>query len=249
MAGSDSSIILFSGTKGGCGCSFMANTVASYFAQKKSKNILLVDLNNGKKDSRLIFNLLNEDNRDIGDLEGNLEDMDITVLKSLVINFETSLNLILPSLKFEKNSIFENDCLLDFFELLRSAFDIIIVDFPYQHFLKSRGYLAENIDRFVLVSQADTISVGNLGLLIRNLNLDNLAPGFEIIINKFNLKYVISPARIINIIKYPVNTFIPYDRDIESLYLSRGPFPIFRYNLRIVRSICDFADNIYEVFE
>jgi MinD-like ATPase involved in chromosome partitioning or flagellar assembly len=249
MSGSDSSIILFSGTKGGCGCSFIANTVASYFAMKKSKNILLVDLNTGRKDSRVIFDLLDEDNRDIGDLEGNMEDMDISVLKSLVINLETSLNIILPSLKFEKIRIFENNDMLDFFELLKSVFDIILIDFPYQHFLKSSRCLVENVDRFILVSQADIISISNLGLLIKNLNLDNLAPGFEILINKFNLRYVISPARIINIIKYPVNTFIPYDRDIESLYLTRGPFPVFKYNLRIIQSICAFADNIYEALD
>ena len=249
MAGIESSLILFSGTKGGCGCSFIANTVSSYFALKKSRNILLVDLNTGRKDSRVIFNLLDEDNRDIGDLGGNMENMDISMLKSLVINFETSLNLILPPLRFEKFNIIENNALGEFFELLKSVFDIIIVDFPCQNFLRSSRNLMEHIDRVILVSQADIISISNLGMLIKNLELEDSASGFGIIINKFNLRYVVSPARIISIIKYPVDTFIPYDRDIESLYLTRGPFPIFKYNLRIVRSICDFADNIYETLE
>ena len=248
-AGSDSSIILFSGTKGGCGSSFIANTVATYFALRKSSNVLLVDLNTGKTDSRVVFDLLNQDTRDLGDLEGNVEDMDISVLKSLVINFETSLNLILPSLKFEKSWIFEDKNLTDFFELLKSVFDIIIVDFPCQNLLRNRSFLAESIDSYVLVSQADIISVSNLSHLIKGLDLDSLAPDFKILINKFNLRRVVSPARIINIIKYPVDTFIPYDRDIESLYLSRGPFPVFNYNLRIGRNLCGFADDIYETLD
>ena len=54
-AGPESNVILFSSAKGGSGCSFIASTVSTYLARKTSVNILLLDLNVGKRDSRIIF--------------------------------------------------------------------------------------------------------------------------------------------------------------------------------------------------
>ncbi|MDD3819524.1 MAG: hypothetical protein PHG41_06820, partial [Actinomycetota bacterium] len=92
----DPKVVLFTGSKGGCGCSFIASCVSTYFARETEKNILLLDLNIGKKDSRLIFNLTDDDYRDIGDIEEVIDELDISILKKLVINFGNSLNLILP---------------------------------------------------------------------------------------------------------------------------------------------------------
>ncbi len=243
----DSKIILLSGTKGGCGCSFIANTVASFLAMKKSKNILLLDLNAGKKDSRVIFDLDTTDNRDLGDISENIKDIDISALKRLVVNFDNSLNIILPSLKFEKDNELHEEGLMSFLKILSETFDLIIIDFPYYKFLAPCRILLEMIDKLVLVSQADIVSINNMSSIIKNLDLENTPVNFEIVINKFNLKQMISPARIINILKYPINTFIPYDRDIELLYLMQGPFPVFKYNLRIVKSICCLAEGLFEI--
>ena len=44
----DSKILFFAGSKGGCGCSFISNAVAAYYAKSKNINVLLADLNCGK---------------------------------------------------------------------------------------------------------------------------------------------------------------------------------------------------------
>ncbi|GAI01444.1 unnamed protein product, partial [marine sediment metagenome] len=64
--GDESKIVLFSGSKGGCGCSFITYCVSTYLARETTKNILLLDLNIGKKDSRLVFNLMDDSYRDLG---------------------------------------------------------------------------------------------------------------------------------------------------------------------------------------
>ncbi|HAJ94656.1 MAG TPA: hypothetical protein DCP02_00335, partial [Actinobacteria bacterium] len=56
----------------------------------------------------------------------------------------------------------------------------------------------------------------------------------------------ISPTGLANILKYPVASFIPYDRDIEFLVNTRGPGYIFNYNLRIARSITELSRKIIE---
>jgi MinD-like ATPase involved in chromosome partitioning or flagellar assembly len=241
----ENKIVFFSGVKGGCGCSFIVNCAAAYLARTKSKNIVLFDLNNGKRDSRVIFNLADDSIRDIGDLDSDFKDIDISVLKRLVVNLDNSLNLVLPSLKFEKKRIFESGNLELFFDILGKVFDLILVDFPFYLLSKDSFDFLEYPDKFVLISQPDLIAVSNLEILIKNLCPEKITNRFVIVINKFNIRPYISPSRIINIIKYPIDTFIPYDRDIEYLYLTRGPFPIFKYNLRIVKSMGDFSENLY----
>jgi Flp pilus assembly CpaE family ATPase len=243
----DSKILFFAGSKGGCGCSFVSNAVAAYYSKNKNKNILLVDLNCGKKDSRLIFNLSLKGNlRDIGDIEFDFKEIDFNVLKRLVISLDDSLHMVLPPLKFEKAPLMTGKNLNILLDSLSNLFDLIIVDTPFYLLQDKSMDFLEYADIFVLVTQADLISISNLEVITSNLCLENMPDRFEIVINKFNSKPVISPPRIISMLKAPVSIFIPYDRDIELLYLTRGPAPMFDYNLRITKAISDFAESLFE---
>ena len=241
----ETGIVVVSGAKGGSGCSFISNAIAACFARFKSKNVVLLDLNSGKKDTRIIFNIKDEIVRDLGDVACSFKDIDLSILKKLVINTESSLNIILPPLKFEKMELLQPENVHGLLDALMRVFDLIIIDFPY-HLLQLKGFdFLEYSDKFFLVSQADYISISNLEVLFNNLFLENSPSRVEIVINKYNVKPVISPARIMNMLRFPVSAFIPYDSDIEFLYLTKGPFPMFNYNLRIVKVISDFAENIY----
>jgi len=83
-------------------------------------------------------------------------------------------------------------------------------------------------------------------VLTNNIIYDGSSYDFDILINKFNTRPAISPAGLNTILNYPINAFIPYDRDIEFLILNRGPDSIFNYNLRIVNNISAFSKKIYE---
>ncbi len=239
-------VILFSGSKGGCGCSFISYCVSTYFARKTTKNILLLDLNMGKKDSRLIFDNAEEEQRDLGDIEEIIDELDISILKKLVISKENSLNLILPPIKIERSGVLANGNFNKLLESLKNHFDIICIDFPV-HLFNQDGFDLKNlIDKFIFISLPDLISVNNLNLLMTNIAYDRFPAGFEVLINKFNTRPSISPTGLTAILKYPVNAFIPYDRDIEFLFLNRGPDSVFNYNLRIVRNIIDFSKKTYE---
>jgi pilus assembly protein CpaE len=242
----DSKIILFSGAKGGSGCSFISNSIAAYFAKSKKENVLLLDLNIGKKDSRIIFDIIDENNRDIGDIENVINDIDLSILKKLVVNFESSLNLILPPLRTEKKRLLNGKNLGLLFDSLKENFDIICVDFPYYLFFEDDFDFGEYVDKLIFISLPDLISINNLDLLSKNLCFDYIAHKIEIIINKFNSRPAIPPSRLANTLKFPVKSFIPYDRDVEFLYLNKGPVSIFNYNLRIVKAMADFSEILYE---
>ncbi|MCL4416259.1 MAG: hypothetical protein M1308_14355 [Actinobacteria bacterium] len=242
----NSKVILFSSVKGGSGTSFISNCISSYYAKTKIQNILLLDLNIGKRDSRIIFNLEEKDLRNIGDIEDSIKEIDVSLLKRLVVNFGNSLNLILPPLKLEKNKIYLTKNLNLFLGILKHYFEIICVDFPYYLFLKNDFDFTANVDKFVFVSAPDLISVSNLEIFSRHICLDDIPNNIKIIINKFNTRPAVSPASLNSILKYPVQAFIPYDRDIEFLYHSKGPFYIFNYSLRLVKNIIDFSELLYE---
>jgi len=242
----NSRTVVFSSATGGSGCSFIVNTISAYFAKKKNINVLLLDMQAGKKDSRTVFNISGDLIRDQGDITCDFSEIDAAILKKLVINLESSLNIILPSLKFEKTNIQEISRIDKLLDVLSNYYDLVLIDLPFYHYFNIQQSFADRIDKFVFVSQADYISVINLENFISNFDCESSCLKLELLVNKFNLKTVISPARIMNTLRFPVKTFIPYDRDIEYLYLSRGPFAVFDYSLRTVNAIRDFADTMYE---
>ena len=246
LNGDESKIILFSGSKGGCGCSFITYCVSTYFARETTKNILLLDLNIGKRDSRLVFNLTDDSYRDLGDIEEVINELDISILKRLVINFKNSLNLVLPPIKIEKNKIFCKEYFEKLLDVLKEHFDIICMDFPNYLFTQGKISLKDLVDKYIFISLPDLISVNNLNVLVRSIICDEYSYDFDILINKFNTRPAVSLTGINAILNYPINAFIPYDRDIEFLMLNKGPDSIFSYNLRIVNNISAFSKKIYE---
>jgi cellulose biosynthesis protein BcsQ len=242
----NSRTVVFSSITGGSGCSFIVNTISAYFAKNKNLNVLLLDMQAGKKDSRMIFNITGDFIRDQGDITCNFSEIDAAILKKLVINLDSSLNIILPSLKFEKIIIQESNRVEKLLCVLSNYYDLVLVDLPFYHFFNMQESLSDRIDKFVFISQADYISVINLENFISNFSCESASLKLELLVNKFNLKTVISPARIMNTLRFPVKTFIPYDRDIEYLYLAKGPFAVFDYCLRTVKALRDFADAMYE---
>ena len=242
----DSKTILFTGVKGGCGCSFVTNSVATYIARAKSISVVLIDFNNGKGDSRSVFNLTGDSIRDLGDIMCDFSEIDISLLKKLVINFDNSLNLILPSTKFEKVRILNAKNIEILLESLAKVFDLVIADLPFYLFFEIDDVFPDFADKFVFISNTDFISINNLKLLIDNVCADNYPQKVEIVINMFNSKTFIQSRRIASTITLPVKTFIPYDRDLEYLYMTRGPFPIFNYTLRTVRALSDFSECLLE---
>ncbi|MBM3705023.1 MAG: hypothetical protein FJW66_00715 [Actinobacteria bacterium] len=241
----DTRTVLFTGVKGGCGCSFIANTVAAYLAQTKNVSVVLVDFNTGKKDSRTVFNLTADSLRDLGDIACDFSEIDISLLKKLVITFDNSLNLVLPPVNFEKAGRLNTKNIEILMDVLGRIFDLIIVDFPFYLFFEAKDTFYDFADKLVFVSNADFISISNLKLLIDNIGTGMPASKIEIVVNRFNFKAVTASGRIAGTISLPVKTFIPYDRDLEYLYITSGPFPIFNYTLRTVRAISDFSECLY----
>lgn len=244
--GPESNVILFSSAKGGSGCSFIASTVSTYLARKTSVNVLLLDLNIGKRDSRVIFDVDDGNYKDFGDIGSVPGSLDSSVLKRLVINFDNSLHLLLPPLDPGKKEILEGDNFNRFLESLRDHFDIVCIDFPYYLF----GYIdigeIDIADRFVFVALPDIVSINNTRILMEYIDNAKSHPDSYLIINKYNVRPAISPTGLTNILKFPVTSFMPYDRDIESLINTRGPDYLFNYNLRIVRNISELSQKIYE---
>src|SRR3989304_1977460 len=126
-----------------------------------------------------------------------------SLLKRLVVNFNNSLNLILPPLKPEKNKICCGKNLSLLLGILKHYYEIICVDFPYYLFMKNDFDFTENIDKFVFVSMPDLISVSNLEIFSRHICIDDIPNNIKIIINKFNTRPSVSPARLNSILKYP----------------------------------------------
>jgi pilus assembly protein CpaE len=241
-----SNIIVFTSAKGGCGCSFMANTIAAYMAKKTTLNVLLVDFNAGRMDSRIVFSLEDHFARNLGELPPELEGMDLLALKKIVINMGDSLNIILPPLNFKNHYILDSETFNIFIELIRDHFDLICLDMPVNLLGQVDIHEVDISDRFVFVSLPDAVSINNTRLLMDYIKDYRSSYDFYLVINKYNIKPALSLTGLSNIIQHPITAFIPYDRDIEDMVNTWGPGSIFKYNLRIVRNISGLATKMYE---
>lgn len=240
----DSRLVVFTSVKGGCGCSFIANSVSCAMTRSKNKNILLIDTNSGRKDSRIIFNISENIIRDMGDIKDELSELDVSLLKKIIINFENSFNIILPSLKFEK-TIMDFGSFSNLVGLLLKIYDLVLMDLPQYYYLGENEKLFDLADKIIIVSGPDNVSISNLETMLGNISEPDNENKIDIIINKFNLKPFISSHGLVNSTGLPVKLFIPYDRDIEYIYNSKGPFFMLNYNLRTVKAIISYSENIF----
>ncbi len=238
-------IIVFCGAKGGCGCSFLCYSIASFLALNKEENILLLDLHAGSCASRAVFDLLEKETKDLGDINKKGQDIDLTLLRNLVIDTESSLNLILPPLAKQSNYLNKLD-LANFLDQVCRHFDIILIDLPSFLFYDLSMDLLKELERMVIVSSSNLVSVSNVNLLLSRLDGDQVNLQRDLIINKYNLRPSMSPSMINSYISHPVKAFVPYDRDIDFLFLHKGPAAIFQYNLRITSIIASFSNALYE---
>lgn len=245
MKKDEGKIIVVAGSKGGCGQSFICNCLGNNLAAKTDKNILIMDFNTGRTDSRLIYRTQEKDIRSIYDIKNMSGGFDETLLKKIVVNFNNSLNLIFPPLYFDNLKTLTLKNFIMILSALKKYFDVILIDSPFSFSLSIyESDIHEFVDKLLLVSTPDLISLSNLNILINQLkgSIEYLSP--QIIINKYNTKPSVSFSVLNTIIKYPVEYFLPFDRDIEQLYLEKGPACIFRYNLKITRDIAAICDKL-----
>lgn len=236
-------IIIFTGSKGGCGQSFTANTIASYLAVKTKFNILMIDMNVGSRDSRALLKISGEDILTISDIYNEKKKPKINDIKKVIFNFNNSLNYIFPPLILQ-NKNFNFGFIKNLFGLLKNIFDLIIVDCNRSvDFIIKDGSIFDLGDELIIVSLPDEVSVFNLNLMLSSFLNSKEYKSIKIIINKYNIRPAIPVFKLNTIIKHPIEHLLPYDKDIEGLYLAKGPANIFKYNLTLVNNLKKIAEE------
>lgn len=118
-------IILFMGSKGGCGQTFISNCIANYLASHSALNILMIDMNFGSKDSRIIYKISEEDVRTIFDIKDDVKNLDEKILKKIIVNFSNSLNYIFPPLNYDISKKLSFKLLEKILKILKRSFNLI----------------------------------------------------------------------------------------------------------------------------
>ncbi len=227
-------ILFFCGSKGGCGATFTAISVSNYFASFTDKNVLFIDLNPNREDARYIFKIDISFEKNISDLEHIIDDLDYKVLKKIVSNMENSLNVILSGTKIV--------CLDHFIKLLsflKKYFDFIFVDFPFDLYDAADLYKISFIDKFILITFPEMIPLISLQKALNHLNDIDCTNKVSLVANKCNkLKHITFLNRFI---RFPVDLYLQYDKDIENLFLSGKSHMIFKYNLKIIKNLKSYC--------
>jgi cellulose biosynthesis protein BcsQ len=227
-------IIFFCGSKGGCGATFAAISVSNYFASFTDKSVLFIDNNPNRDDARYIFKINDELKKTISDLDSSIDDLDLNILKKIIFNLENSLHVIIAGTK-----IINLDNFIKLLFFIRKYFNFIFVDFPFDLYDAADLKKFSFVDKFILVTFPEMISLINLNRMITLLDGLECSDKISLIANKCNKLMHISFLN--RFIRFPVDLFLQYDRDIENLFLSGKSSMIFNYNLKTIRNLKSYC--------
>ena len=227
-------IIFFCGSKGGCGTTFAAISVSNYFASFTDKSVLFIDGKPNRDDARYIFKIDDDFQKTFSDLESSIDDLDLNILKKIIFNLENSLHVIISGRKMG-----HLDNFIKLLNFIRKYFDFIFVDFPFDLYDVAELKKISFVDKFILVTFPEMMSLINLNKVIMQLDGLECSDKISLIANKCNKLTHISFLN--RFIRFPVDLFLQYDRDIENLFLSGKSPMIFNYNLKTIRNLKSYC--------
>jgi hypothetical protein len=195
-------------------------------------------MNPNREDARYIFKISNDFEKNVSDLENIINDLDLNVMKKIISNLENSLNVILSGRK-----AVSLDNLLKLLSFIKDYFDLIFVDFPLGSYDASEFYKISFIDKFILITSPGLIPLINLSKNIQKLKDIDCLNKVSLIANMCGR---LSDVSFLNrLVKFPIDLLLPFDRDIENLFLSGKPQMIFKYNLKLIKNLKNYCMKLY----
>lgn len=203
-------LLVFVGSKGGCGVTTVACNIAIALAQKPEQRILLIDLALPIGDAALCLGIAADYSTE--DALRNIDQMDAGYLQSLLVQHRSGVFVLaaptkVPEVQVSKAAI---DKLI---AIARHDFDHVIVDVGSRIDVAAKA-LFQDASTIYLVTQTGISELRNSNRLISQFFADG-SPNLEIVINRFESGFpeTVNEDVIAKALGRPVRWKIPDDQD------------------------------------
>lgn len=238
-------VITVVGSKGGAGTTTVAVNLAVSLTEKDpAKSVLLVDMNVNLGEVPLFLDFRPQYNW--GDLAKNLKRMDETFMRNVLHQHSTGLS-VLPGPEQVNGNIMElRDLFGQMLTLLRSMFDMVVIDAGHSlNDLSQQAALAS--DTVFVVSQLSLPYLANTNKVLGTLK--HLLPAPEkrlrVIVNRHDKKVEVSMHEAENSLQTKIFWSLPADYKFATSAINQGkPFSQVGSRHKLNRSMQDLAAKV-----
>jgi pilus assembly protein CpaE len=237
-------VISVFGMKGGVGATTIAINLAVNMAQRTERKVILVDLNLQLGNAALFLNI--KPKYSIVDIAGSIEEIDPMSLKGVLARHSSGMYLLAGPSRPEQSEVVRESNLDRILTLLRSMFDVIVIDTT--HVLGELTVRAMDESDVVLAVFTDDLPAIYNARQCLDI-FERMGSGQEkirLVMNRGFSNRGISPNDVEKTINYPVFWRIPNERYPTVLSsLNQGiPISIFKPRSKLSASFRDLAAHM-----
>jgi pilus assembly protein CpaE len=237
-------VISVFGMKGGVGATTIAINLAVNLAQQTEKKVILVDLNLQLGNAALFLNI--KPKYSIVDIAGNIEEIDPMTIKGILPRHSSGMFLLAGPSRPEQSEFIRETLLDRILTLLRSMFDVIVIDTT--HVLGELTLRAlDESDVVLAVFTDDLAAIYNARQCLDIFERMGCGPDkVRLVMNRGLSNRGISPNDVEKSINYPVFWRIPNEKYPTVLSsLNQGiPISVYKPRSKLSASFRDLAKHM-----
>jgi pilus assembly protein CpaE len=240
--GLDGKIVTVFSPKGGIGKTTLACGLATCFARRQGRRVLLVDLDLQFGDCAIMMGI--EPEKTIYDLVMTSGDLDPDKLAGYVTVHSSGVHVVPAPVRPEDAELVAEDRVAHLLEIAKEAYDVIVVDTP-THFHATTLATLDRTDRLALMASLDIPSVKNVKLTLQTLNLLHYpVERVGLVINRAHARSELKRPEVERALGIKVVTEIPHDREV-AVAVNRGvPVPASAPRSAVTKAMGEIADAL-----
>jgi pilus assembly protein CpaE len=229
--------------KGGTGCTTIATNLAASLKTPENK-VAIVDANMLFGDVAVF---LNEHGKNtILDLTERVEELDPEVIEDvMVINKITGLHIMSSPKEPELDDMGKGEAVSKVLRYMQQIYHYIIID--TQPYLTDIVQASMDVsDIIILITTQDIPCIKNVNQFLRLADMSSIGRSrLLFLMNKYDRRVAISPERVSQSLKQPVNLSIPFEDRVISNSMNRGiPFILENKGLESSKAIYALANMV-----
>jgi len=231
-------LTLFS-SKGGVGRTTIACNLAVSIAQENQKKVALVDFDLQGGDVTVMLNL--SPRGTIAELVQEEDRMEFSLVNSYLAPHMSGLKILPAPLQPEQAEVITAGHVEEILTLLKTNFDIVIVD-TSPLFNDLNLSILEIASDILLICTRDLPSIKHVKTDLEVLDTLSLSGKVKLVVNQSTLDYGIKISDLENSLSASPAAILPYDEKTVLSSINKGhPFVLTQANSRIAQSIKAFA--------
>ena len=241
-AGGLGTVVSTFSTKGGCGKSLIATSMATLLAQEAPGNVVLVDLDLQAGDDAVMLQLLPERGmREAAEMGSGLDE---SALRAFLTHYEGGLQVLTAPTRPEYAEEVTPESVVHIVSLLRSMFRWVIIDGP-PFFTEQLLAALDLTDVVVVVTSMDVPSIRSLKLSMETLrDLGMPRDRLRLVLNRADSKVGLTIREVEKSLGTEIDATIPSSREVPfainqgmPVVLSRPKAPVSKALFQLLETI------------